>query len=150
MDQRFQNLLATAQDKCDGNGLRLTQKRKQVLNILIEASSPLSAYEIKDLYAKQHNENIKPMTIYRALEFLVEANLVHKLNLNNKYIGCARAKCCEHHGYSQFLICVRCGNVEETNVDPVIYEHLVQQAQAYQCEIVMPHLEVACICVRCK
>ncbi|AXT40879.1 transcriptional repressor [Alteromonas sp. BL110] len=150
MDQRFQNLLAIAQDKCEEDGLRLTQKRKQVLNILIEASSPLSAYEIKDLCAKQHNENIKPMTIYRALEFLSEANLVHKLNLNNKYIGCARAKCCEHHGYSQFLICVRCGAVEESIVEPVVYEHLVQQAQAFKCEIITPHLEVACICARCQ
>ena len=150
MEQRFQNLLAVAKDRCVSDGLRLTENRKKVLNLLIDSAIPLSAYEIRDLYIAQYKEDVKPMTIYRALEFLTEADLVHKLNLNNKYIGCSRARCCDHHGYSQFLICVQCGSVEEVSVDAKIYDNLIQQANTLECEIITPHLEVACICKRCK
>ena len=150
MNQRFVNLLAIAKDRCDSDGLRLTEKRKRVLNLLIEAQTPLSAYEIKDMFAARYSEDVKPMTIYRALEFLTDAELAHKLNLNNKFVACSQAKCCEHHGYSQFLICVQCGSVEEVKIDPTISESLVQQAKNLGCDIVAPHLEVACICQRCK
>ena len=83
MNRRFVNLLAVAKDKCDSDGLRLTEKRKRVLNLLIDAQAPLSAYEIKDMFTTRYSEDVKPMTIYRALEFLTETDLVHKLNLNN-------------------------------------------------------------------
>ena len=150
MNRRFVSLLAVAKDKCDSDGLRLTEKRKRVLNLLIDAQAPLSAYEIKDMFTTRYSEDVKPMTIYRALEFLTETDLVHKLNLNNKFVACSQAKCCEHHGYSQFLICVQCGSVEEVAIDPTISENLVKQAKNLGCDIVTPHLEVACICKHCK
>jgi len=78
MNRRFVNLLAVAKDKCDSDGLRLTEKRKRVLNLLIDAQAPLSAYEIKDMFTTRYSEDVKPMTIYRALEFLTETDLVHK------------------------------------------------------------------------
>ncbi|MFO1168924.1 MAG: Fur family transcriptional regulator, partial [Rhodoblastus sp.] len=49
--------------------------------------------------------------VYRALDFLVEQGLVHRLASRNAYLAC-----CHGHGASEpvaFLICDGCGHVDE-------------------------------------
>ena len=52
-------------------GGRLTPKRRQVLEILLQKPQPLSAYEIADQYQQILSETIPAMSVYRMLDFLI-------------------------------------------------------------------------------
>ncbi len=114
--------LARAEEHCAARGARLTALRRQVLSLILESELPLGAYTLLDLLKATH-PGAAPPTVYRALEFLTEHRLVHRIERLNAFIGC-RVGCsdaCHAHGHgdeahahaAQFLICARCGAVEE-------------------------------------
>jgi Fur family zinc uptake transcriptional regulator len=64
--------------------------------------------------------------VYRALEFLQEQGLVHKLETLHAYVGCSHP---DHPHASQFLICSACGDVTEI-ADEAVSDSLGQAAAA--------------------
>ena len=101
--------LANAEKICAQKGLRLTQLRKRVLELIWESHGPVKAYDILDKLG-DNKASAKPPTVYRSLDFLTENGLVHKLNSLNAYVGCSHpAK--THACY--FLICDQCREVKE-------------------------------------
>ncbi|MCW8944556.1 MAG: transcriptional repressor [Sedimenticola sp.] len=104
-----QNALRVADQLCQGRGVRLTPQRRQVLAILCDHHKPMGAYDILDLL-KGEVSTAKPPTVYRALEFLLEQGLVHRIESLNAYVSCIHP---EHPHASQFLICRDCGEVRE-------------------------------------
>lgn len=111
--------------------MRLTPLREQVLQLVWQSHKPLGAYAILDLLAEQPGEKKRrqaPPTVYRALEFLLEHGLVHRINSLNAFIGCSQPRA-QHH--SHFLICQQCKSTVEvidTTLDKAIHE-LTQEAQ---------------------
>jgi Fur family transcriptional regulator, zinc uptake regulator len=103
--------LERADDICRDRGVRLTHGRRRVLEILCAASRPIGAYEILAAM-REGSRAVAPPTVYRALEFLVEQGLVHKLESLHAFVGC---DCPGHTQACQFLICVECGGVVELN-----------------------------------
>jgi len=109
MDGRsLAKLLARAEALCAERGVRLTAQRRRVLEIVCGAGRPMGAYEILDLI--RDGAPAAPPTVYRALDFLLEQGLVHKLETLHAYVGCTHP---EHPHSSQFLICAACGGVTE-------------------------------------
>ncbi|WP_029133181.1 transcriptional repressor [Sedimenticola selenatireducens] len=104
-----QQTLRVAERLCEGRGARLTPQRRQVLEILCASPKPLGAYDILDLL-KSGVPAAKPPTVYRALEFLLQQGLAHRIESLNAYIGCVHP---DHPHASQFLICRDCGEVRE-------------------------------------
>lgn len=102
-----------ARQVCAEDGARLTPLREGVLGIVWRSHRPIGAYEILDELAKFH-KSARPPTVYRALEFLRDHRLIHKIESLNAYLGCANAGA-RHDG--QFLICRKCGNAEEFTDD---------------------------------
>ncbi len=102
-------ILRVAEQLCEGRGARLTSQRRQVLEILCASNKPLGAYDILELL-KDGVPSAKPPTVYRALEFLLEQGLVHRIESLNAYVGCVHL---DHPHSSQFLICRDCGEVRE-------------------------------------
>ena len=89
-------------------GQRMTRIRRKVLRLLLENAGPAKAY---DLLANLDGEGAaKPPTIYRALDFLQEAGLVHKIESLNAYVACGHTS---HSHSAVFLICDTCHNAEE-------------------------------------
>jgi Fur family transcriptional regulator, zinc uptake regulator len=93
----------------------LTPARQRVLDVLLAAHKPMGAYEMIDQLAKITGKSPAPISIYRALDHLVELGLVHRLASRNAYLACG-------HGHSgrepvAFLICDRCGGVTEVMSD---------------------------------
>ena len=75
----------------------LTKNQALVLERLEAANSPLSAYELLD---QLREEGIKaPLQIYRALEKLQAADLVHRLESLNSFVACAEPHCHAHEGW---------------------------------------------------
>jgi len=101
-------ILARAEALCAERGVRLTVQRRRVLELVCRAARPIGAYEILDQI--RDGAPAAPPTVYRALDFLQEQGLVHKLETQHAYVGCTHP---EHPHMSQFLICADCGDVTE-------------------------------------
>jgi Fur family zinc uptake transcriptional regulator len=96
---------------CAREGLRFTAQRRQVLEALLEDHVPASAYDVIDrLGAIGHRP--APISVYRALDFLVEHNLAHRIESRSAYIACDRGDDCAP-GATLFLVCDRCGAAAE-------------------------------------
>ncbi|SLN23134.1 Fur family transcriptional regulator [Pseudooctadecabacter jejudonensis] len=108
-DQCVATALSAADAACAAQNLRLTPVRRRTLEILLEAHEALGAY---DVLARLDAEGFgsKPPVAYRALTFLVEAGLAHRIERLNAFVACARPD--EVHDPA-FLICNRCGIVAE-------------------------------------
>jgi Fur family zinc uptake transcriptional regulator len=117
--------LAAASEICRANGAQLTDLRRLVLTLILEAEGPLTAYQLLD-QLRQVRKGAVPPTVYRALDFLIENHLIHKLERLNAFIPCAEAD----HGHHavQFLICGTCGTVAEIE-DVDVSKALAQAAQ---------------------
>jgi Fur family zinc uptake transcriptional regulator len=98
--------MATAEAVCLERGQRLTAIRRRVLDELLASHKPLGAYEIIDRLANQGTRPA-PITAYRALEFLRENGLVHRIESRNAFIACVH----DHPAGEPvvFLICEHCG-----------------------------------------
>ncbi len=102
--------LEIAAQTCAGQGAQLTELRRSVLRLILEAETPPTAYQLLDRL-KEIRRGVVPPTIYRALDFLTGQRLVHKVERLNAFIACNFA---DHHHHSiQFLICRTCGTVAE-------------------------------------
>ncbi len=103
--------LKSAIIECEKQGLRLTTIRRQVLEIIWAQHNPIGAYDVLEKLQESGHKPAPP-TAYRALDFLVSAKLVHRVESLNAYIGCpspnAKHQC-------QFYICSECGHVAEVN-----------------------------------
>src|ERR1700758_1316626 len=84
---RTETLLTRANAICEGRGARLTDLRRQVLGLILDREAPTGAYDLLDrLRSTRHGA--APPTIYRALEFLQEQGLVHRLGSRAAVVGC--------------------------------------------------------------
>ena len=89
------------------------------------------------------------MSVYRILDFLQSARMVHKLSLANKYVACSHITCQHSHEDSQFLICIECQQVEEINMGRSTVRKIHEEADKEGFSIVNPQLEINCLCKSC-
>jgi Fur family transcriptional regulator, zinc uptake regulator len=97
---------------CAERGERLTASRRQVLEALASSHKPIGAYEIMDMLAGKKGRPA-PVTVYRALEFLMKQGLVHRIESRNAYIACAHNH--DSDAIVAFLMCDTCGSVGEAS-----------------------------------
>ena len=90
-------------------GVRFTPLRRRVLELVWSSHKPVGAYALLD---QLRNEDLgsAPPTVYRALDFLIENGLIHRIERMNAFVGCSHPGEA-HRGF--FLICGDCGNAEE-------------------------------------
>ena len=93
-------------------GARFTDQRKLVFKIISKSKKPITAYEILSKMEKDV-ENVKPPQAYRAIDFLIEQGLIHKIESLNSFVSCHAG---HHHAGSQFMVCDSCGTVEEVHL----------------------------------
>lgn len=137
--------LEDAEAACHESGLRLTEARRQVLELVWGSHAPIKAYDIlEQLQVK--NPKAVPPTVYRALEFLQNAGLVHRIESLNAYVGCGSPG--EPH-IGQFLICKMCGAVAEIN-EPKITELLSEQAAQLGFATEQQLVELKGLCPQCS
>ena len=105
-----EGLLDRAGQICDGRGVRLTDLRRQVLGLILDSESPTGAYDLLDKL-RATRVGAAPPTVYRALDFLLEQGLIHKLERLSAFVGCIAHE--DHDHAAQFLICRSCGRVTE-------------------------------------
>ena len=136
--------LDAAERICGERGLRLTPLRRRVLELVWNGHRPRGAYDILDDLA-EGGRRPAPLTVYRALEFLVEHGLVHRLESVNGFVGCPHPA--EHHA-TQFLVCTSCGLAAELN-DPRIAEAIGAGARDAGFRIGRQVVEIQGLCPNC-
>jgi len=107
----------TAADRiCADRGARLTSLRRRVLELVWRSHQPVGAYEILDRLAADTGQRAAPPTVYRALDFLLEQGLVHRIESQSAFVGCSRPG--ETHVF-EILLCTSCGRAAELPGDRV-------------------------------
>jgi Fur family zinc uptake transcriptional regulator len=138
--------LAHAEAMCAQRSQRLTPIRRQVLELLLESHKPLGAYEIMDRAAASGGRPA-PITIYRALDFLRDNGLVHRIESRNAFVACVN-----NHAMGDlvvFLICVHCGAVGEAP-SAAMAEELKSAARAAGFVPKAPVIEISGVCAHCQ
>jgi len=144
--------LAVAEARCLRAGAQLTELRRQVLALVLEADQPLGAYALLDKL-KAQRPGAAPPTVYRALDFLLEQGLIHKVERLNAFVGCVEAghdhgHAHAHHHPHQFLICRRCGMTVEMS-DPTVSHALADAAARLGFQVGNATVEVEGLCAAC-
>ena len=80
---------------------------------LLLKHSPISAYDLLDVYRTEHQEKLLPTSAYRLLDIFVEAGIAHRVSSINRFVACRHALCDHTHGDEQLLVCVKCRSVQE-------------------------------------
>ncbi|MBD3679686.1 MAG: transcriptional repressor [Rhodobacteraceae bacterium] len=104
-----EDVLSQAEHHAAAAGLRLTPVRRRALEILLEEHRALGAYEVLERLAEDGFGN-QPPVAYRALDFLVEHGLAHRVRRLNAYAACMHPG--EPHAPA-FFICSECRAVAE-------------------------------------
>ena len=138
-----QHLLQTAQQLCAQRSVRLTTRRLQVLETLLRSHQPMGAYEVLQTL-NEIEKNITPPIVYRALEFLQQQGLVHRIESQNAFIACIHPG---HDDTAQFLICDKCQRVAELENQQL---PAIQQARALGFEAGHAVVEINGLCAACR
>ncbi len=105
------DVVARAEDLCRARDLQFTRLRRDVLETVAAAQGPLGAYDIAERLSVP-GRRVAAVSVYRALDFLTELGLVHRIASRNAFVSCAH-----EHGAGEglvFLICRTCGGIGET------------------------------------
>ena len=144
--QAIESALDAALVACARKGIQLTELRRQVLRLILEAEGPSTAYQLLGRL-KQDRENATPPTIYRVLDFLMHEHLIHKVERLNAFVPCAEVNHAHAHPV-QFLICRQCGTVAEIE-DPAVSEALEHAAHGKGFHTGHAIVEVEGTCAAC-
>lgn len=141
----IQSALAHAERICSERKGRLTTQRKRVLELVWSSHKPVGAYAVLESL-RDEGFNGAPPTVYRALDFLLEHGLIHRIESLNAYTGCAHPGN-QHSG--QFLICSKCNKVAEVD-DPNVANAINNSAQQHGFSTDQQIIEIRGICPLCQ
>ncbi len=134
-----------AKERCGELGIKWTALREQVFRQIATSHKPVSAYDLIEHMAKD-GKRLAPVSIYRILEVLQQAGLVHRLESRNAFFACMTA----HHKASEAIsfICEDCGCVAELEA-PVAFAAIGQAARIAQFTPRSAMVEVSGLCCDC-
>ena len=98
--------------------IRFTDLRRKVYEEIASTQASVGAYEILDRLAKK-GTRLAPISVYRALDALLEAGVVHRLESKNAYFACRRLDRPRMGRRPMFMSCEVCGHVSETDGEDI-------------------------------
>jgi len=137
--------IAAAETLAKSKGARLTDNRRAVLLAIWSDHKAHKAYDILETLARER-PGIKPPTVYRALDFLAELGLIHRIESLNAYVGCPDP---EHPHEGAFLICDQCGAVSEL-AGAALRKTIGTAARGAEFAIQSLSIEAHGLCARCQ
>lgn len=137
--------LVIAEKTCASQGLRLTWLRRRVLTLVWGRHEPIKAYDILDQLRPEHR-GAAPPTVYRALDFLLQAGLIHRVETLNAYVGCGDP---DRPHIGQFLLCRQCGTAAELDA-PEITGILAREAKDLGFQVDRQTVEIRGLCPECS
>lgn len=126
-------------------GIKWTALREQVFRQIAMSHKPVSAYELIENLSAQ-GKRLAPVSIYRILDVLQSAGLVHRLESRNAFFACMG----EHEGQPQTIVflCEDCERVTEAEA-PDAVNAIVKTTEAGHFHVRSAVLEISGICEEC-
>ena len=130
-------------DLFHGQGRRLTQQRRLVLEELEASTQHLDAEALHDR-VKPRDPDVSLATVYRTLNVLKEMGLVeeHRLGEGHSHYEAARSN--PHYHF----VCVKCGDVTEFDT-PFVRRAAAELAERDGVQITDAHLRLSGYCRAC-
>ena len=139
--------VSAAEGLCAEKSLRLTTARRRVLEILLAEHKAMGAYDVLARLSSS-GDPAHPPAAYRALDFLVNNGLAHRIERLNAFVACCRPG--EGHRPA-FLICRDCRNVAETQVGPEREVDVIDEtASRMGFQIEQASIEIEGLCPSCS
>src|SRR5690554_4024302 len=136
---------ASYKEKLIEKGIRCTEQRLAILEVLLEKKKPLSVREIFKELSKE-NQELRLSTIYRNLNNFIEIGFVKKMELKpdkkEKYF---EIKDGNHHHH---LICINCGKVIPVDCPLKLFEKEVNLQTKYR--ILDHRIKLYGLCPKCQ
>src|SRR6185437_2082931 len=114
-DERNKERLKTSIDRATAifaeRNLRFTDLRRKVFEEIASTQASVAAYWVLDRLAEK-GTRLAPISIYRALDALLEAGVVHRLERKNAYFACRKLHRPRTGRRPMFLSCEKCGAVQ--------------------------------------
>ncbi|MBK9079572.1 MAG: Fur family transcriptional regulator [Hyphomicrobium sp.] len=127
--------------------IRFTDLRRTVFEEIASTTASVGAYEVLDRLAKK-GTRLAPISVYRALDALLEAGVVHRLESKNAYFACGRLHQPRTGRRPMFLSCETCGSVFETDGED-IFKSIDAAARNAHFEPRVKFVEVSGTCEAC-
>ncbi|MFM0296481.1 MULTISPECIES: Fur family transcriptional regulator [Paraburkholderia] len=137
--------LTLAEEYCRERGEKLTPIRRKVLELLLNSGRATKAYSLLDEMRQIHPGSAPP-TVYRALDFLLSAGLVHRIESINAFTVCHDLTQCQH---GILVVCQQCGNVTELH-QPKLRQALVTQIEDAGYRLASDEIELKGLCSACQ
>ncbi|MBW0448184.1 transcriptional repressor [bacterium M00.F.Ca.ET.228.01.1.1] len=137
--------LALAEEYCRERGEKLTPIRRKVLELLLNSGRATKAYSLLDEMRQIHPGSAPP-TVYRALDFLLSAGLVHRIESINAFTVCHDLTQCQH---GILVVCQQCGNVTELH-QPKLRQALIAQIEDAGYRVASDEIELKGVCSACQ
>ena len=128
-----------------GKGVLFTPMRLRILELIWRSHKPIGAYALLDEIKLEH-KSAAPPTVYRALDFLMEHGLVHRIQSLNAFVGCNDPG---HVHSGIILICDDCGDVLEMD-DVKISETIASFTNNLGFQLSSQSIEATGICPGCR
>lgn len=137
--------LQKAEEICNRKGVRFTDLRRRVFQVIWQSQRPLGAYDILEEISKWREKKAPP-TVYRATDFLLEHDLIHRLESLNAFVSCPHPG--ERHT-GVFLICEGCRKSAEVR-DRVLIDALQKTVDEVAFKALQAVVEVKGRCADCR
>ena len=144
-DHCLADAMARATRAFEAHGSKLTPLRQRVFREIASSHRAIGAYDVLERLAVK-GTRLAPISVYRALDALLEVGVVHRLESRNAFFACHAT-----HGVRQrqlVLACERCGLVAEAQGDRV-FAALEKAAEALSFMTLGALVEVTGLCVNC-
>ncbi|HER34673.1 MAG: transcriptional repressor [Halothiobacillaceae bacterium] len=137
--------LARAEAICARVDARLTPIRREVLREVWSNHEATKAYQLIERLSR-HGANVKPPTVYRALDFLLAHGLIHRIESLNAFVGCEHPQKAHQ---AILMICERCGDIREED-DVAVRDALMTLTQAATFSARTTVIELRGLCRGCR
>ncbi len=144
-NQCIRDAITTAEQLCTERGVQLTPIRHKILELIWNSHQAIKAYDLLD-QIRPINDAAKPSTVYRALDFLLEHGLIHRVESLNAFVGCRSSG---HQHDQLLLICSVCHNVEERPA-PSVFSALADDMRNASFRPQRKTVEIHGLCKNCQ
>ncbi|MGE0765963.1 MAG: Fur family transcriptional regulator [Hyphomicrobiaceae bacterium] len=139
-------VIERAQAAFDTTGLRLTELRRRVLEEVAGSHKAIGAYDVLERLSARGGRRLAPISVYRALDTLVAAGVVHRLESRNAFFACHAAHAANRRQI--VLACDTCGSVAEVS-GARVFEGITAAADAVGFRTQQALVEVSGLCKAC-
>ena len=145
-DRRLAKAVERASQAFTEKNLRFTKLRQDVFQEIAATYTSIGAYDVLARLAEK-GTRLAPISVYRAIDALIEAGVIHRLESKNAYFACRRLD----HATGRrpiFLACEKCNAVQEVDSEG-IFDTIDRLSRATNFQPRVKFVEVSGLCRNC-